>query len=307
MKIGIIGAGAMGSLIGFYLSGVGGHEVWLLDAWQQHIATIQAHGLECEHDTTRARRRVNATTVPTEVGDCDVVIILVKAHQTARAAEYARALARETTLVVTLQNGVGNREVLAQALGQQRVTQGVTLLGATLLGPGQVRHAGSGPTIFAGTRDHADRLAALVTVFQAAGLPTEIRDDVEALIWSKLAVNVGINALTALLRVPNGVLAVTPATRDLVRKLVGEATAVAAARGTPLPDDTPARVLAVAETTRANRSSMLQDVLRGSPTEIETINGAIVREGERLGVPTPYNRVITELVRALDMLGQPAE
>jgi 2-dehydropantoate 2-reductase len=123
---------------------------------------------------------------------------------------------------------------------------------------------------------------------------------VDSLLWNKLIVNVGLNALTALLRVPNGVVASVPAVRELAAQLVAEAAAVAAARGTPVAGDPLAQVLAVAEATAANRSSMLQDVLRGSPTEIHTINGAVVREGERLGIATPVNRMVLELVQAVE-------
>jgi 2-dehydropantoate 2-reductase len=202
--------------------------------------------------------------------------------------------------VVTLQNGVGNRELLADALGENRVGQAVTALGATLIGPGHVRHAGQGTTVFGSAPDRAG-MAALAALFSSCGLPAELSDDLDALVWGKLVVNVGINALTALLRVPNGALATTAEARDLVAQAVAEAVAVAEARGTRLPEADPlAHVLAVAQATGANRSSMLQDALRGSPTEIATINGAVVREGQRIGVPTPVNSMLTALVRALD-------
>jgi len=204
------------------------------------------------------------------------------------------------TLVVTLQNGVGNREILAEALGAERVGQGVTALGATLLGPGRVRHAGQGATVFGAAPDRAG-MGALAELFRACGLPAELTDDLDALVWGKLVVNAGINALTALLRVPNGALADIPAARELLAEAVAEVVAVAAARGTPLPYANPLEhVLGIARATGANRSSMLQDAMRGSPTEIATINGAVVREGQRLGVPTPVNRLLTALVQALD-------
>jgi 2-dehydropantoate 2-reductase len=144
-------------------------------------------------------------------------------------------------------------------------------------------------------------MAALAELFNACGLPAELSHDLDALIWSKLLVNVGINALTALLRVPNGVLAEAAEARALMAQAVAEAVAVARARGTALAEADPLEhVLAVARATGANRSSMLQDVLRGSPTEIAAINGAVVREGRRLGVPTPVNSLLTSLVQALD-------
>jgi 2-dehydropantoate 2-reductase len=121
------------------------------------------------------------------------------------------------------------------------------------------------------------------------------------LVWSKLIVNVGINALTAILRVPNGALATIPAASKLVRRAVEEAVAVAQAASITIGlADPVAETLAVAQATAANRSSMLQDILRGAPTEIETINGAIVREGQRLGVPTPFNAFLCDLITALE-------
>jgi 2-dehydropantoate 2-reductase len=319
MKIGIIGAGAMGSLLAFYLSQHA--EVWLLDGWQAQVQAINEGGLRCELDGVEATRRPHASSDAAKIGECDMVLILVKAHQTIWAAQQADLLIRHEnrglraeqeasplspqslglkTLVVTLQNGVGNRELLEQALGADRVGQGVTALGATLLGPGRVRHAGQGKTVF-GTAPDQLSMAALAELFSACGMPAELSHDLDALIWSKLLVNVGINALTALLRVPNGVLAEAAEARALMAQAVAEAVAVARARGTALAEADPLEhVLAVARATGANRSSMLQDVLRGSPTEIAAINGAVVREGRRLGVPTPVNSLLTSLVQALD-------
>jgi 2-dehydropantoate 2-reductase len=320
MKIAIIGAGAMGSLLGFYLCERA--EVWLLDRWQAHVDAINARGLRCERDGAEQVRRPRAALTPAAIGECDAALVLVKAHATAWAAEQARALMRtenqepgadnaiisgsrlsvvgSAQLIVTLQNGVGNREILAAALGEGRVGHGVTSLGATLLGPGHVRHAGHGITVFGAAPDRAG-MAALAELFAACGLPAELSDDLEAIVWGKLVVNAGINALTALLRVPNATLAENPAVRSLVARAVAEAAAVASARGVSLPYGDPlGHVLDVARSTGANRSSMLQDALRGSPTEIATINGAVVREGRRLGVPTPANELLTELVAALD-------
>jgi 2-dehydropantoate 2-reductase len=315
VKIGIIGAGAMGSLLGFYLCERA--DVWLLDPWRAHVDAIAAGGLRRELDGVEETRYPRATTDPVAIGPCDFVLVLVKARQTEWAAEQARLLlndqrpitdeqpdsslvAGRSSLVVTLQNGVGNREMLADALGADRVGQGVTALGATLLGPGRVRHAGQGATIFGAAPDRAG-VAALAGLFAACGLPAELADDLDALVWGKLVVNAGINALTALLRVPNGALAEAPEARELLAEAIAEAVAVAEARGTRLPYPDPlAHVLEVARATGANRSSMLQDVLRAGPTEVGAINGAIVREGRRLGVPTPVNRLLARLVGALD-------
>ena len=315
MKIGIIGAGAMGSLLGFYLCARA--EVWLLSRQQAHIAAIAEQGLRCERDGAEETRYPHIADNPAAIGPCDVVLVLVKSYQTAWAAEQARQLLNDerrrmndessaplivhpSSFIVTLQNGLGNRELLAAALGEQRVGQGVTTLGATLLGPGRVRHAGQGPTIFGMAPDRAGA-AALAGLFEACGLPAELTDDLDGLVWGKLVANAGINALSALLRVPNGALAATPQARALVEQAAGEAAAVAAARGVRLSyADPAAQALAVAQATGANRSSTLQDILRGSPTEIDAINGAVAREGRRLGVPTPVNALLAELVVALE-------
>jgi len=207
-------------------------------------------------------------------------------------------------MVVTLQNGLGNRELLAAALGDAQVGQGVTAQGATLLGLGQVRHAGQGDTVFGAAPKRAG-MELLVDLFNTCGLPAKLSDDLDALVWGKLVVNAGINALTALLRVPNGALEASAEARALMAALIDEAAAVARARGTALPYPDPlAHTLAVARATGANHSSMLQDVLRRSPTEVDAINGAIAREGLRLGVPTPVNSLLAELVRALETMAE---
>ena len=319
MKIGIIGAGALGSLIAFYLSAHA--DVWLLSRRREQIDTINRDGLCRELDGVEDTRHPRAAADPTAIGPCDVVLVLTKSYATAWAAEQAQRLIRTegqelrtdtptpalsprpsdlSPVVVTLQNGLGNRELLAAALGEARVGQGVTALGATLLGLGRVRQAGQGTTVFGIAPDRA-RMAALVDLFNTSGLPAELSEDLDALVWGKLVVNAGINALTALLRVPNGALAGSVEARALMAGAIAEVAAVAQARGTALPYRDPlAHTLAVAQATGANHSSMLQDILRGSPTEIDAINGAVAHEGLRLGVPTPINSMLAALVRALD-------
>lgn len=298
MRVAMIGAGAMGGVLGFYLAP--GAEVVLIDDWAEHVAAINAGGLCCEVDGIEQRRQVRAVTNPAEAGPVDLAIILVKASQTPWAANVTEVLLAPSGVAYTLQNGVGNREILATTLGEHRVGQGVTSLGGTLLGPGRVRHAGMGPTVFGSAPSHTIA-SALAEIFRRCGLPAEVRSEVESLVWGKLLVNVGINALTALLRVPNGALADLPQARTLLAGAVNEAAAVAAARGTALPyNDAVAHVLGVAQATATNRSSMLQDVLRGGITEVATINGAVVREGARLGIPTPLNSALLALIEALE-------
>jgi len=301
VKIAVIGAGAMGSLFGGKLTSV--TDVWLVDPWAEHVAAMRQNGLELTNpDGTIERISVQAVGTPEEVdGPVDLALIFVKSHSTRWAAEQASTLLAEDGLALTLQNGLGNLEVVAKVVGADRATQGVTAQGATLLGPGRVRHAGEGPTHLARSPGIASQVEEIARLFRSAGLETHLSDDLDSLIWGKLVINVGVNALTAILRVQNGVLVELPPTRKLMAAAVSEAVAVAERKGIALPYDDPvARVEEVAMATSLNRSSMLQDVLRGARTEISVINGAIVREGERIGVPTPVNRTLTWLVQAVE-------
>jgi 2-dehydropantoate 2-reductase len=191
--------------------------------------------------------------------------------------------------VLTLQNGLGNAELLGEG-----TLLGVTALGATLVGPGRVRPGGEGPTHIAGPEP-------IARVFRAAGVDARAVDPAEgtSLVWGKLAVNAGINALGAIGNVPNGELLARPESRSLLERAANEVAAVARAKGIALPfPDAAAEARRVAAATASNLSSMLQDVLRGAPTEIDAINGAVVREGARHGVPTPANETLLRLVAA---------
>ncbi|MBL7064231.1 MAG: 2-dehydropantoate 2-reductase [Anaerolineae bacterium] len=300
MRIAVVGAGAMGSLFGGKLSAV--TEVTLLDPWAEHVAAMQQDGLhivELNGDETIIP--VAATTDPAAVPEVDLVIVFVKAHATRRASQWASRFLAPDGLALTLQNGVGNAEMMAEVLGADRVVAGITSHGATLLGPGRVRHAGKGPTHVAMRPEVAERLSDAAAAFGQAGFEVHLSDDLESLVWGKLIINVGINGLTAILRVPNGQLVEIPAASALMAQAVAEAEAVCQAKGIVLPYDDPlGRVREVARATATNRSSMLQDVLRGVPTEIGVINEAIVRAGERLGVSTPANEFIVTTIRATE-------
>jgi 2-dehydropantoate 2-reductase len=301
MKIAIIGAGAMGSLFGARLSPLA--DVWLVDPWIAHVHVMQREGLLLTGlDGESAVVLVQATTDPDDVGgEVDLAIIFVKSHQTAEAARWARPLLKTTGLALTLQNGLGNVEVIAGVLGPERAIQGVTAHGATLIGPGQVRHAGQGMTYIASQPTIAGQLDHVIRLFKQAGFETEASDNLDALLWGKLIVNVGINPLTAILRVLNGQLMEVKVARDLMLAAVDEAVQVAEAKGISLPyEDAHERTRTVALATAHNRSSMLSDVLRHVPTEIDVINGVIVREGAKLNIPTPVNQSLVRLIKAIE-------
>lgn len=298
MKIAIIGAGAMGCLLASYLSTQ--HTVTLIDQWQVQIDHIRTNGLRRERNGDIVTTHPRASTNPQDAPESDVCIVMVKYHQTAWAADQAVQALASNGICVTLQNGIGGAEILSNTVGTQRVTQGVTSLGATLLGIGYVKHAGIGESVFAA--NHASPfIPQLIDAFNHAGLPARQYADLESLIWGKLIVNAGINALTAILRVRNGELDAHPGARQLVTAVVHEAVSVAQALHITLPYNDPVEhVLHVARATAANRSSTLQDVLRGSPSEIPTINGAIVHAANTVGISTPYNQVLTQLMHIID-------
>jgi 2-dehydropantoate 2-reductase len=302
MKIAIIGAGAMGSLFGAMLA-EGGHGVWLNDIWAEHVSAINATGLEIDHQGQQRNVRLKATQDPHQVGSADLVIIFVKSTHTPKVAPIAKMLCGDNGAVITLQNGMGNADMLAREMDPSQILAGTTSHGATLLGPGRIRHAGAGATTigpWAQTEmgfKRADRIAEL---FNQAGIETRMVEDVRTIIWNKLLINIGINAITALTGIKNGQILDLEATQDLSRTAVEEAMTVARAHEIPVSENTVETVFQVAQATSANRSSMGQDVDNQRATEIGAINGFIVAEARLLGIPVPVNQTLTALVETME-------
>jgi 2-dehydropantoate 2-reductase len=302
MKIAVVGAGAMGSLFGALLAEAG-NDVWLNDVWAEHVHAINLNGLQIEREGARRRVRIKAAVDAREIGEAELVIVFVKSTQTAAAARTAGTLAGASGMVLTLQNGMGNADTIAEVVDPSRVLAGTTSHGATLLGPGSIRHAGVGPTtigVWNRAKEGLGRAGRFVDLFNRAGIACEAVEDVRAVVWNKLLINVGINAITALTGIKNGEILDLEATRNLSRAAVEEAMDVAKARGIGVREDMVDHVLAVAEATAANRSSMGQDVDNARQTEIRAINGFIVREGQDLGLKTPVNQTLTALIETLE-------
>lgn len=300
MKIIIVGAGAMGSLFGALLA-ESGHEVRLLDVWKEHVEAINEKGLSVEREGQIRSVFLRATMDPREAGKAELVIVFVKSNQTEKAAETARVVLRENGWVLTLQNGMGNADAIARVVPAFRVLAGTTSHGATMLEPGKVRHAGVGPTVI-GTWSGEDLIGPqkVAACFSRAGIETTVAEDVRSLVWNKLLVNVGINAITALTGIRNGELLHLESTRWIARTAVEEAMAVARSLGVQIRDDAVTGVFKIAEATGENRSSMGQDVDHKRRTEIGAINGYVVREAEKFGLPTPVNRTLTGLIETLE-------
>ncbi len=289
----IVGTGAMACLFGARLAPFA--EVTMLGTWEDGLQALRRHGIRLETNGRVEQVRVQATSQVADCRDIPQALVLVKSWQTERAARQLAVCLPPDGVALTLQNGLGNLEILQDQLGAERAALGVTTTGATLLGPGRARPGGSGPTHLAAH----PRLERLAELLQQAGFELQPAEDLQGLIWGKLAINAGINPLTALLEVPNGELLERPGAHQLMRAAAQETAQVAAALEVRLPyADAAEQVEMVARRTAANHSSMLQDVRRGAPTEIDAINGAIARKAERVGQPAPLNWALWNLVRA---------
>jgi len=304
LKVVIVGAGAMGSIYGGFLAEAG-NEVYFLDVFKEHVDNINKDGLWIEGTSgDRYIKGLKATSDPEEVGIVDLAIVFVKSTITDLAIKQNKAVIGPGTTVLTLQNGLGNIEKLKTVVKESQIIAGTTSHGASLLGPGKIKHAGHGATVI-GELDGSvtERIKMIAKVFQNAKLdPVTISENVMGLIWDKLLVNVGINPVTAITNLKNGEILDYPEILRLSVDAVEEAMKVADAIGIKL--ETPNAVdhfKEVCKVTGENTSSMLSDVLNKRKTEIDNINGAIVREGVKLGIDTPMNALLTRLVGLKEM------
>ena len=300
MKTVIMGAGAMGSLFGGLLT-LSGEDVWLVDIWKENIDAMRSNGLKVEDRGKVQIIPVKATTDVASVGKADLILFFVKTYHTEKAVSDVLVLQKENTVFLTLQNGLGNEEAICKQVDRRKVILGVTGQGATLLGPGHIRHAGWGKT-YVGELDEkiTDRVTQIAQVFRKAGIETEVSSHIHDLVWEKLLVNVGINALAALTGLKNGQLLDYPETVRLMEALVSEAVEVTRRKEIQIDENPMNRVKVVIEATRENRCSMGQDLDYKRRTEIDAINGAVVREAERLGISVPYNQMITDLIKVIE-------
>lgn len=268
----------------------------MLGAWEQGLDAIQSRGIRViEIDGAQSRAHPAVFRDAAGLHDVGIALILVKSWQTGRAASDLARCLTDDGLAVTLQNGLGNLEILQGVLGQERAALGVTTTGATLVEPGVVRHGGDGP-ISLGSHEQINSLAEMLT---EAGFDVQRQEDLRGLIWSKLAVNAAINPLSALLEVRNGQLLEQESARELMQLAAEEVARLAGVMKIQLSANDPvAFAYEVARRTAENASSMLQDILRGAPTEIDAICGAVVKLAIEHGIELPVNRCLWKLVGA---------
>ena len=292
----IAGTGALATLFSARLTQAG-NRVTLLGTWKEGIAALRKDGARLiDTNGNEHQFEVQATDDPLDCVGAKHALVLVKAWQTERAAEQLRECLAKDGLAVTLQNGLGNYETLTQSLGSNRVALGTTTTGATLLGPGLAKAGGEGIVSI----EQHQAISPIEAALRSANFNVHIVDDAQSLVWGKLVINAAINPLTALLRVTNGELLERPSALEMMGTLACEAAQVAKAENVDLPFDDPiAAAEDVARKTSANRSSMLQDVLRNAPTEIDAICGAVVNAGKKHGINTPANWACWKLIKAI--------
>jgi 2-dehydropantoate 2-reductase len=306
-RIGIVGAGAMGSIYAGLLADSGAAETWLIGRSPSHPQAIERRGLLLTHAGEERLTHPRATTDPTAAGELDAVMIWTKSQDTDAALEVAAPMVGPRTLVASFQNGLGNVEKIAAAFGAASVVYGVSTVGGVTSGPGEVELTdatwdGTATTwmgVLEGDPD--ERLGPLARALAAARMRAEVRADVDVVVWSKLAMALPMNSLAALSRQEMGAVIDDPGLAYLLRAMTAEVVAVANAREVPLDlDEAQAHAADTYAAARGHLPSMLQDVLAGRPTEVDAIVGGLVREGQRLGVETPVAATVWPLAAALD-------
>lgn len=303
MKIAVLGAGSLGCAMGGVLTEAG-HEVWLINWHADRVEHLRRHGLVMRVDGVDRRVAVRAALRAQEVGPVDLVIVLVKSFHTDEAMAGALALIGRQTDVLSLQNGLGHEDILTRHVGRERVLVGRTYVGGSPLGPGHVIAAYHGKDTHLGELDGtlSERVVRIADAFNAAGLQTVVSSNILGTVWDKLSINVATGAITAITGLTYGQLYAQPQLQALGVSAVEEAMAVARARGIALSITDPlfAWNKAGAGLGADFKTSMLQSIEKGSVTEIDYVNGAVVALGERLGVATPVNRSLVALVKGLE-------
>lgn len=298
MKVVILGAGAMGCLYGaaFHRSG---NEVTLVDVNREHVAAINADGLDLETRVGREHLPIPARLPEDAEGTADLVLVFTKVFHTDTALSGAKHLIGPETYVLTLQNGLGNAERIAAHVASEKVLAGIASLPADLVGPGRVRSMGEGGSrlypAFGGDVGFAGQVADLLT---QGGLKAELDAKIHEAIWEKAIFNAAMNPLCALTRKTPGFFLDKPEARGMIHDTVEEGVAAANASGFAISSEPIHALTGVSMTDHADHeASMLQDVKAGRRTEVDAINGAIVAAAKRAGVEAPVTETLYRLVK----------
>lgn len=299
----VIGAGNMGCVYGANLARIG-QRVAFLDVWKEHVEAIARNGLHLEGLTGDFTVHAQASQSASDIPKADVVLICVNTTATAEAARAAAAVLKEEGCCLTLQNGVGNVEILEDALGKGRVLAGLSFQSGDLQGPGHVRHTNNGDTYLGELdRSRSARLASLCELLASAGMNPVAVDDVMRTIWTKFIHNCGINALCALTGLRPGHLQEVPELDEFQTRLIEESVALVRAKGIEPTEPDPVRAIKEYCAHKFHRPSMMQHLLRGQRTEIDALNGYVARESRRLGLAAPCSDALTRLIKGREHKG----
>jgi 2-dehydropantoate 2-reductase len=293
MKIAVMGAGAVGCYYGAMLARAG-HEVSLIGR-PRHVEAVNARGLILETSEFAEAVPVTASVTAAGVADADIVLFCVKSNDTAGAGDEMARYVKEGATILSLQNGVDNAERL-QARLKRPVVPAAVYVAADMSGPGHVRHHGRGELIIGPSSASADIAAA----FEEAAIPTRVSNEVAQALWTKLIVNCAYNALSAVGQRPYGRLIQMEGVIEVMRDVVGECVEVAARSGVSVPADIFETVIEIAASMPNQYSSTAQDLARGKITEIDHLNGYVVRKAAELGLPTPVNRALLVVIKGLE-------
>ncbi len=303
MKICILGAGALGCALGGVLTEAG-NEVWLINRNADQVDAMNSRGLILRDGGVDRSVAVHAATTAQPAGVVDLVVVLVKSFHTQQAMQAATSLIGPDTLVLSLQNGLGHEDILADIVGRERVLAGKTYAGGSQLGVGHVNIGTKGKDTHIGELDGTmtERVQRVAHVFNAAGLDTTVSDNIMGTIWDKLLINVATGAITGITGLPYGDLYKQPELEACGVAAVAEAMAVAKASGIRLSITEPSQAWhkAGAGLPYEFRTSMLQSLDKGSITEIDFVNGSVVRWGQRCGVPTPVNQTLVACMKGIE-------
>ena len=303
MKICFVGAGALGCAIGGTLA-KGGSNVTLVDLNQAHVDAINRNGLIMREGGKDRPVKVSAATDYAKVGIVDLVIVLVKSNYTKAAIEAARSIVGPDTVVMSIQNGLGHEDVLAEIVGREHLLAGKTYVGGVLLAPGHVIAGVEGKLTYIGELDGAisPRAAKVAEEFKRAGLNTIVSPNIVGTIWDKLLINVATGAVSAFTGLVYGGLYKVPEVEAMAIAAVAEAMAVAKAQGVVLSikDPRDAWTMAAEGLPLEFKTSMLQSLEQGQPTEVDFINGSVVRAGKACGIPTPVNETLVACVKGIE-------
>lgn len=305
MEIAIVGAGILGSIFGgLFLEN--GFKVTLIEVLEERVRLIKKEGLWLQWpDGERTHTKISITADVDEVGVKDVVMIAVKGYHTLSAIQSAMPMIGKDTIVLSVQNGLGNLETIADTVGPERVIGGITAHSGMPVSMNEVRYVGGlGPLLVIGPYDGVSRpgFEKMVEQFQGVGLDVQTAPDINNVIWKKLIANVSTNVVAALTGLTGGVAVNHEASIKIIDGLSRELSQVARAKGIDFPelDDPLDFSLKAFASTKDNRVSMLQDVEAGRPTEIGNLNEVIVSEGKKHNIPTPYNEAVSWLTRGVE-------